>query len=139
MRNQGVRLFAIVSMLALLFGGQLCMLVDCGAKAAAASTAKAGHACCAKGAPASPAKNAPAPHDCAKPCCMSAATSPVPELARPELARPEFFGARDLAVAIAAYELAPAAVPVWLYESHSPRLRHASPPRLAAGLRAPPC
>ena len=132
MRNQGVRLFSIVSMLALLFGGQLCMLVDCGAKPAA--TAKADHACCAKGAASGAAKHAPAPHDCAKPCCMSAATSPVPELARPE-----FFGASELATAIGAYESEPAAVPVWLYESHSPRLRHASPPRLAAGLRAPPC
>ena len=133
MRNQGFRLFAIVSMLALLFGGQLCMLVDCGAKPAAAATAKADHACCAKGA-ASGAKHVPAPHECAKPCCMSATTSPSPELARPE-----FFGAHELAVAIAAYELAPSAAPVWMHESVSPRLRHASPPRLAAGLRAPPC
>jgi hypothetical protein len=65
---------------------------------------------------------------------MSVATSPVPELARPE-----YFGAREIAVAVAAYELAPSAAPVWMHESRSPRLRHASPPRLAAGLRAPPC
>ena len=138
MRNQGLRLFAIVSMLALLFGGQLCMLVECGAKpagAVAAKSAKAAHACCTKGSAAGGAKHAPAPHECAKPCCMSAATSPVPELARPD-----FLGARELTVAIADYEIAPPAVPTWLYEGHSPRLhRHASPPRLAAGLRAPPC
>jgi hypothetical protein len=134
MRNHGVRLFAIVSMLALLFGGQLCMLVDCGAKPAGAATAKAEHACCAKGAASGAAKHTPSSHDSAKPCCMSVATSPVPELARPE-----YFGAREIAVAVAAYELAPSAAPVWMHESRSPRLRHASPPRLAAGLRAPPC
>ena len=134
MRNQGVRLFSIVSMLALLFGGQLCMLVDCGAKPAGAATAKAEHGCCAKGAPAGAEQQTPAPHDCAKPCCMSVATSPAPELSRPE-----FFGAREIAVVIAAYEAAPPAVTEWPFESRSPRLRHASPPRLAAGLRAPPC
>ena len=137
MRNQGLRLFAIVSMLALLFGGQLCMLVECGAKpagAVAAKSAKAAHACCTKGSAAGGAKHAPAPHECAKPCCMSVATSPVPELARPE-----FLGASELAVAIAAYEMEPPVVAAWVHESRSPRLRHASPPRLAAGLRAPPC
>jgi hypothetical protein len=134
MRTHGFRLFAIVSMLALLFGGQLCMLVDCGAKPAGAATAKAAHACCAKGAPADAEKSAPAPHDCAKPCCMSAATSPVPELARPD-----FFDAREIAAVLAAYEMAPPAVTEWPFESRAPRLRHVTPPRLAAGLRAPPC
>jgi hypothetical protein len=135
MRNHGVRLFAIVSMLALLFGGQLCMLVDCGAKPAGATgaTAKADHSCCANGSPPAPRRR-PAPHDCAKPCCMSAATSPVPELARPD-----FFGARELAVAIAAYDVSLPAVTERPFESRAPRLRHVSPPRLAAGLRAPPC
>jgi hypothetical protein len=65
---------------------------------------------------------------------MSATTSPTPELARPAL-----LGPSEIEATLATYEMAPLAVSRWPLGSHDPYHRHASPPRLAAGLRAPPC
>lgn len=134
MRTSAVRLFSIVSMLALLFGSQLCMVVQC---APGKSTSQA-HQCCAKGVAKSPA-NSTAPdrtasHEAAKPCCIQATTAAAPALQLPV--------ANDLhalaAVLVAAQLVAaPAAAPGPSPPGDDPAPRTA-PPLSAAGSRAPP-
>lgn len=129
MRTHGFRLFAIVSMLALLSGGQLCMLVRCSPKQAAGPA----HACCAKsGATGAPA--APAPHESAMPCGLQVTEASAPALEPP--AAPESHALAVLLVAAqlaAAPAVAPAPPPPGGGSSPPP-----SPPRSAAGSRAPP-
>jgi hypothetical protein len=130
MRTQSFRLFAIVSMLALLFGAQLCMVVQC-APGKATSDA---HACCAKGVAKSPAPEAPSPHESAKPCCIQVTTA-----AAPELQPPAALDLHSLAALLVAGQLA-AAAPAAL-EASPPGdapAPHPAPPLSAAGSRAPP-
>lgn len=134
MRTHGLRLFAIVSMLALLFGGQVCMLVQCSPKHAPA----AAHPCCTAGAPASAAKHvpvAPASHESARPCCIQATMASVPSLEPPAafdcLHAP---AATLVAVQVVAAPRA-ALVPSPPGDAESPL---PTPPLSAAGSRAPP-
>lgn len=130
MPSRSFRLFAIVSMLALLFGAQLCMVVQC-APGKATSDA---HACCAKDVAQDPVPDRPAPHESAKPCCIQ-----VTMAAAPELQPPAPLEAHTLAAVLVAAQLA-AAAPVACDASPpgdalAPR---PEPPLSAAGTRAPP-
>lgn len=129
MRTQGFRLFAIMSMLALLSGSQLCMIVRCSPKQAMGPA----HACCAQsGATGAPA--APAPHESAMPCGLQVTEASAPALEPP--AAPESHALAVLLVAVQMAE-APAVAPRSspLDEAASPP---PSPPGSAAGSRAPP-
>lgn len=80
MRNRGFSLFAVTSMVALLFGGQLCMLGECSAQPAQA----AAHDCCAKTAEeSSNTKTATGIPESARPCCIQVTPSSVPALEPP--------------------------------------------------------
>jgi hypothetical protein len=134
MRFVGIRPFAIVSMLALLLGGQLCMIVDCAPRANAAATPS--HSCCATASQAGHGTPTPAPaRESTRPCCIAVALTAAPDLDRP-LARELHL---SLACLVATFEAvsAPQIVPAPQFpgESSSPP---ASPPRSAAGARAPP-
>ena len=124
------RAVSIVSLLALMFGSQLCMLVDCAPK-----THRASHACCQTAADrAAKSSRAPA-HDCGRPCCIAIALPHTPELDRP--------AARDAhtAVALLAATLSWLEAPVVAAAHERPgdtASPPAWPPRSAAGTRAPP-
>lgn len=134
MRTHGVRLFSIVSMLALLFGSQLCMVVQC---APGKSTSQA-HQCCARGVAKSPA-NSTAPdraasHDASKPCCIQVTTA-----AAPELQPPASNDLHALAAVLVAAQLV--AAPVAALDPSPPGdvpAPHSAPSLSAAGSRAPP-
>ncbi|MCC6350442.1 MAG: hypothetical protein IT347_12715 [Candidatus Eisenbacteria bacterium] len=138
MRTQGFRFFAIVSTLALLFGAQVCMVVQC---APGKSTSLA-HQCCVKAAAANaadsplrhPAPQSPAPHESTRPCCVQVTTA-----AAPELHPPAATGFQALAAVLVTAQLAvaPATAPA------PPRpgdvlAPGCAPPLSAAGSRAPP-
>jgi hypothetical protein len=124
------RVVSIVSLLALLFGSQLCMLVDCAPK-----PHRALHACCEAAAKkAGGATQAPG-HECGRPCCIAIALPHAPELDRPAL---QDAHAAAMPVAAASLTLeAPVAVATRARpgDSASPP---AVPPPSAARLRAPP-
>jgi hypothetical protein len=127
-------MFTVVTMLALLFGSQLCTLVNCASPRAHAAP----HACCAAAAAraATHTKAAgSAPHACDRPCCIEIALTHAPELNRP-LATNAHALAACLAVA-AELAAAPRVTPL----APSPPGDAAAPPpppRSAAGVRAPP-
>jgi len=130
MRTHGFRLFAIVSMLALLFGAQVCMVVQC-APGKANSEA---HRCCAKNVAQSPSPERPAPHASAKPCCIQVTTAAAPELQPP--AALEIHSLAAVLVAAQLVAAAPAAA-----DASPPGddpAPHLAPPHSAAGSRAPP-
>lgn len=130
MRPRGFRLYAIVSMLALLFGAQVCMVVQC-APGKATSDA---HACCAKGVAKNDVPDRPAPHESAKPCCIQVTTAAAPELQPPAALDTHALAAVLLAAQLAAAAPAPAdASPPG--DAPAPR---PAPPLSAAGTRAPP-
>ena len=129
MRTHTFRLFAIVSMLALLFGAQVCMLVQCSPAHAAGVV----HSCCAKAAARS-ANGAPAPHESAKPCCIQATVASAPALEPPATAQISLFAAIVVAAQLAA-------APIAACTSSPPgddRSPTSAPPAGAAGSRAPP-
>ncbi len=124
------RVVSIVSLLALMFGSQLCLLVECAPKAGHAL-----HPCCAAAANrAAKSPHSPA-HECGRPCCIAIALPHTPELDRP--------AARDAhaALALLAVVQSPLAAPV-VTATHTRPGDTASPPawppRSAAGTRAPP-
>jgi hypothetical protein len=129
MRTHAFRLFAIMSMLALLFGAQVCMLVQCSPKRATGVA----HSCCEKAA-AKRAPGAPAPHESAKPCCIQATMASAPALEPPSALDTPLLAAMVFAVQLAA---APAAArtasPPGDADTPPP-----APPIHAAGSRAPP-
>lgn len=130
MRTRGFRLFAIMSMLALLFGGQLCMLVQCSPERAAAQAPT----CCARGAAHDPAPERPASHDASKPCCIQ-----VTVAASPELQPPAIQDLHALTAVLVAAQLA--AAPLAAFAPSPPADVPAPPPAPpipAAGPRAPP-
>lgn len=130
MPSRGFRLFAIVSMLALLFGAQLCMVVQC-APGKANSEA---HSCCAKGVAKSPVPERPAPHESAKPCCIQVTTA-----AAPELQPPASLETHTLAAVLVAAQLAAAAPAATGASPPGDALApRPEPPLSAAGTRAPP-
>ena len=130
MRTHAFRPFAIVSMLALLFGAQLCMVVQC-APGKANSDA---HACCAKGVAQAPTPDSPAPHESAKPCCIQVTTAAATELQPPATLELHSLSAVLLAAQlVAAAPVAPDASPPG--DDSAPSL---APPHAAAGSRAPP-
>jgi hypothetical protein len=139
MRTHGFRLYAIVSMLALLFGSQLCMLVQCSPKRATAVV----HGCCDRSAASSAARqapDAPASHDSAKPCCIQLTVESAPSL-EPPVAN-DSRSSRDSHVPAAlliAAQLVTA--PRAALPSSPPRddvSPHPAPLLSAAGSRAPP-
>jgi hypothetical protein len=124
------RVVSIVSLLALMFGSQLCMLVDCAPKAGHAL-----HACCAAAANRAAKSSRVPAHECGRPCCIAVALPHTPELDRPavqDLHAPLALLAaatpRLDAPALAATHERPG-------DTASPPAR---PPRPAAGTRAPP-
>ena len=127
------RVVSIVSLLALMFGSQLCMLVDCAPK-----PHRALHACCEAAAKkAGRSSQAPA-HDCGRPCCIAIALPHTPELDRP--AAQAAYAAHHVFALAALAQLAleaPAAshTHAGAGDADSPPAR---PPLLAAGTRAPP-
>lgn len=139
MHTRGFKLFAITSMLALLTGGQLCMLVQCSPKRAANTV----HACCAAKAAAAGATSAksakserpaPGPGASSRPCCMQVTMASAPQLDAPATAP-----GHVQAALLVALELA--ASPVRAGALHAPA--DLGPPPLLAvpgtrGLRAPP-
>lgn len=130
MRTHAFRPFAIVSMLALLFGAQVCMVVQC-APGKANSDA---HACCARGVAQAPAPDSPAPHESAKPCCIQVTTAAATELQPPASIELHSLSAVLLAAqrVAAAPAVADASPPG---DDPAPNL---APPHYAAGSRAPP-
>jgi len=133
MRTHGFRPLAIVTMLALLFGSQLCMLVQCSPKRATA----AAHGCCARSAAASAAKQvpgAPVSHDSAKPCCIQVTVAGVASLEPPSAVDSHVLAAVLLAAQLVVAPRA-ALVPSPPGDDVSP---HPTPPLSAAGSRAPP-
>ena len=124
------RVVSIVSLLALLFGSQLCMLVDCAPK-----PHRALHSCCAAAAQkAGRTSQAPA-HECGRPCCIAIALPHAPTLDRPLTV-----DAHDVLTLAASEQVgfdAPVATATRARpgDSASPP---ASPPRFADGTRAPP-
>ncbi len=129
MRTHAFRLFALVSMLALLFGAQVCMLFQCTPKQAR----PAAHACCAAAA-AKSAPGAPVPHESVKPCCVQVTLAGAPTL-EPPVAVDAF--APFALLAAFAFDAAPAAAfaPSPPGDAAPPP---AGPPLAAAGSRAPP-
>lgn len=133
MRTRSFQLYAVVSMLALLLGSQLCMLVDC----VPGRSHAAMHACCEAAAKRmAHARHASAPaQECARPCCHSVTLTQAPQLEAPS---PE--AARTLHALVAA-ALDPS-TEIRLSRHASPPGDAAtppvSPPRSAAGVRAPP-
>jgi hypothetical protein len=117
-------------MLALMFGSQLCMLVDCAPKAHHAT-----HACCEAAAKKAASSSSRTAHECGRPCCIAIALPHTPELDRP--------AAQDAraAVAVLAVALSWLDAPV-VAATHERPGETASPPawppRCAAGTRAPP-
>lgn len=129
MRTHSFRLFAIVSMLALLFGAQVCMLVQCSPRRATGIA----HSCCEKPAGKS-AHGAPAPHESAKPCCIQATVASAPALEPPAALDTPVLAAMVFAAQLAAAPVAActASLPG---DADTPL---PAPPRTAAGSRAPP-
>lgn len=130
MRTHAFRLFALVSMLALLLGAQVCMIVQCSPK----PSRPAAHACCARTAAAKSAPGAPVPHESVKPCCVQVTLADAPTLA-PPLAASVFAPLALLATIV--FDAAPAAAfaPSPPGDAAPPP---AGPPLAAAGSRAPP-
>jgi hypothetical protein len=124
------RVVSIVSLLALLFGSQLCMLVDCAPKAG-----RAQHSCCAAAASRAAKSSRTPAHDCGRPCCIAVALPHTPELDRP--AAPD----AHATVALLAVTLSWLDAPVVSATHERPgdtASPPAWPPRCAAGTRAPP-
>ncbi len=130
-------MFTVVTMLALLFGSQLCTLVNCASPLAHGTV----HACCAAAAARaathtkSSGSPSSAPHACDRPCCIEIALPHAPELDRPLATTAHALG-ECLAVA-AELAAAPRVAPL----APSPPGDTAAPPpppRSAAGTRAPP-
>jgi len=130
MRTQSFRFFAIVSLLALVFGAQLCMVVQC----APGKPTSDAHSCCAKGVAQDPSPDRPAPPESAKPCCIQVTTATAPELQPPAALESHPLVAVLVAVQLAA--AAPAATAA-SPPGDAPAPRPA-PLLAAAGSRAPP-
>lgn len=127
MRTHGFRLYAIVSMLALLFGAQVCMVVQCAPEKADSQA----HGCCTKSGEQDPP---PPPYASAKPCCIQVTIAAVPELQPP--AALEFHSLA--AVLLAAQQAATAPVASTASPPGDEPAPNLAPPLFAAGSRAPP-